>query len=282
LLAILGGIGAAFCFGASTLCSSRSSRMIGASSVVAWMMLIGLLALLPVVVLGGLPEQLDAGAGVWLILSAAGNVIGLLIVYAALRIEWVGIVAPITSTEGAVAALIAAAAGEAIGGGTGLALAVMVVGVVLTGIVRAERQEEHNHGRRGALLALLSAACFGVGLYATGRVGSDLPIVWAVLPARVAGVLFVAIPLAVGSRLRLTRRALPLVVASGLAEVVGFASFAFGARHGIAVSAVLASQFAAVAAVGAYLLFGERLGRLQLIGVAMILAGVAVLTGLTA
>ncbi|TML13552.1 MAG: hypothetical protein E6G33_11670 [Actinobacteria bacterium] len=282
MLAILGGIGAAFCFGASTLCSSRSSRMIGASSVVAWMMLIGLLALLPVVVLGGLPEQLDAGAGVWLILSAAGNVIGLLIVYAALRIEWVGIVAPITSTEGAVAALIAAAAGEAIGGGTGLALAVMVVGVVLTGIVRAERQEEHNHGRRGALLALLSAACFGVGLYATGRVGSDLPIVWAVLPARVAGVLFVAIPLAVGSRLRLTRRALPLVVASGLAEVVGFASFAFGARHGIAVSAVLASQFAAVAAVGAYLLFGERLGRLQLIGVAMILAGVAVLTGLTA
>ncbi|TML20350.1 MAG: DMT family transporter [Actinobacteria bacterium] len=282
MLAILGGIGAAFCFGASTLCSSRSSRMIGASSVVAWMMLIGLLALLPVVVLGGLPEQLDAGAGVWLILSAAGNVIGLLIVYAALRIEWVGIVAPITSTEGAVAALIAAAAGEAIGGGTGLALAVMVVGVVLTGIVRAERQEEHNHGRRGALLALLSAACFGVGLYATGRVGSDLPIVWAVLPARVAGVLFVAIPLAVGSRLRLTRRALPLVVASGLAEVVGFASFAFGARHGIAVSAVLASQFAAVAAVGAYLLFGERPGRLQLIGVAMILAGVAVLTGLTA
>jgi len=256
--------------------------MIGASSVGAWIMLIGLLALLPVVVLGGLPEQLDAGAGVWLILSAAGNVIGLLIVYAALRIEWVGIVAPITSTEGAVAALIAAAAGEAIGGGTGLALAVMVVGVVLTGIVRAERQEEHNHGRRGALLALLSAACFGVGLYATGRVGSDLPIVWAVLPARVAGVLFVAIPLAVGSRLRLTRRALPLVVASGLAEVVGFASFAFGARHGIAVSAVLASQFAAVAAVGAYLLFGERLGRLQLIGVAMILAGVAVLTGLTA
>src|SRR2546430_9428031 len=107
-------------------------------------------------------------------------------------------------------------------------------------------------------------------------------MVGAVLRAGGAGVLSAAIPFAAGSRLRLTGRALPLVVASGLAEVVGFASFAFGARHGIAVSAVLASQFAAVAAVGAYLLFGERLGRLQLIGVAMILAGVAVLTGLTA
>jgi drug/metabolite transporter (DMT)-like permease len=282
LLAILGGLGAAFCFGASTLCSTRSSRLIGASSVVAWMMLVGLLVLLPVVVAGGVPDQLDAGVGVWLVLSALGNVVGLLIVYAALRIEWVGIVAPITSTEGAVTALIAAAAGEAIAGGTGLALAVIVVGVVLTGIVRTERQKEHAHGRRGALLALLSAGCFGVGLYASARVGGDLPVVWAVLPARVAGVLFVAIPLALGSRLRLTRRALPLVVASGLAEVIGYTSFVLGARHGIAISAVLSSQFAAVATIGAYLLFGERLGRVQVIGVVMILAGVAALTALTA
>jgi drug/metabolite transporter (DMT)-like permease len=84
------------------------------------------------------------------------------------------------------------------------------------------------------------------------------------------------------SRLHLTRRALPLVVASGIAEVVGFASFAFGARHGIAISAVLASQFAAIAAVGGYVLFGERLTRIQLAGVVLILVGVATLTALTA
>ena len=32
---------------------------------------------------------------------------------------------------------------------------------------------------------------------------------------------------------------------TGLAEVAGFASYAVGARHGIAIAAVLASQFAA-------------------------------------
>ena len=133
---------------------------------------------------------------------------------------------------------------------------------------------------RVALLALVSAGLFGMGLYATGRVGADLTVTWAVLPARVVGVVAVTLPLALTSRLRLTRQALPLVVASGLAEVVGFASFAAGARHGIAVTAVLASQFAAVAAVGAYVLFGERLGRVQLTGVAMILAGVAALSAL--
>ena len=280
MLAILGGIGAAFCFGASTLCSTRSSRLIGSSSVVAWMMLVGLVALLPFLAAQGIPDQLDASVGVWLVLSGLGNVVGLLIVYAALRIEWVGIVAPITSTEGAVAALIAVAAGESIAGGTGLALAAIVIGIVLTGIVRSEHQE--HHGRRGALLALVSACCFGVGLYATARVGTELPLVWAVLPARLVGVVLVALPLALTSSLRLTRPALPLVVASGLAEIVGFASFAFGARHDIAVAAVLSSQFAAVAAVGAYVLFGERLTRAQLVGVILILAGVATLTALTA
>jgi drug/metabolite transporter (DMT)-like permease len=141
---------------------------------------------------------------------------------------------------------------------------------------------EERHGRRGALLALAAAGAFGVGLYATGRAGADLPVAWVVLPARAIGVLVVTIPLALTSRLELTRRALPLVVASGLAEVLGFASFAVGARHGIAVSAVLASQFAVIAAVGAYLLFGERLGRVQLIGVVLTVVGVALLTWLTA
>jgi drug/metabolite transporter (DMT)-like permease len=184
----------------------------------------------------------------WFVLTGMGNVVGMLIVYAALPIE----------------------------------RAVIVAGVVVAGVVRAELEVEHSYGRRGALLALLSAFCFGIGLYATARIGQDLPLVWAILPVRLAGVLFVAVPPALTSRLRLTRRALPLVVASGLAEVVGFASYAFGARYRIAISAVLASQFAAIAALGGYVLFGERLTRLQLVGVVLIMVGVATLAALTA
>ena len=277
MIAILGGLGAAVCFAASTLCSSRSSKLIGSASVVAWVMLIGLVATVPALLAARRPD-LGGNTALWLVLSGVGNVVGLLVVYAALRIERVGIVAPITSTEGAVAALIAAVAGEAIGGGTGAALGAVAVGVVLAGVVRERRAEGHDH--RGALLALASAGLFGVGLYSTGRVGGALPIAWAVLPARAVGVLIVTLPLALASRLRLTRRALPLVIGSGLAEVGGFASYAVGARHGIAISAVLAAQFAAVAAVGAYFIFGERLARLQIAGVALIIAGVAALTAL--
>jgi drug/metabolite transporter (DMT)-like permease len=279
VLPILVGVGAAFCFGGSTLCSARSSRLIGSSSVVAWMMLVGLVAVVPVIAFNGVP-RIDASAWTWLVLSGLGNVVGLLVIYAALRIERVGIVAPVTSTEGAVAALIAVAAGESIRPSTGIALAVIVVGIVLAGI-RGE-QPVSDHGRKGVALALLAAGCFGVGLYATGRVGVALPVVWAVIPARAAGVVFLTMPLGLTSRLRLTRSAAPLVVAAGLAEVVGFSLFAVGARHGIAITAVLSSQFAAVASVGAFFVFGERLGRIQILGASLILAGVALLTSLTA
>ena len=90
------------------------------------------------------------------------------------------------------------------------------------------------------------------------------------------------VPLALWGRLRLTRKAVPFVVASGLAEVAGFVSFAVGARHGIAIAAVLASQFAALAAVGAALLFKERLTRAGVAGVVVIAVGVAVVSALQA
>ena len=69
---------------------------------------------------------------------------------------------------------------------------------------------------------------------------------------------------------------------SGLTEIIGFATFTVGSRHGIAVAAVIASQFAGLAAVAAFFLFRERLARVQVAGVVAIAIGVAVLTGLEA
>ena len=92
-------------------------------------------------------------------------------------------------------------------------------------------------------------------------------------------------PFYVASAIGLVARkgwAWPLVLLSGCCEVLGFASYAEGSRHGIAVSAVLASQFAALAAVGAFLVFHERLARVQLAGVAAIVVGVGVLSLLQA
>ena len=288
MLAIVGGLGAALVFATVTLCNSRSSRMIGPSQLLAWVMLIGLAIVAPLVVLEGVPDDLDAESGAWLAVAGIGNVVGLLLAYAALRVGKVGIVAPVIATQGAVAAVLAVIAGESIGAGAAVTLAVIAVGVVLAGLAgepgeEAERPTAGAPDRSHAMLYALGAAfAIGWSLYATARASIDLPVVWALLPSRVIGVAVVTVPLVLRSGLRMTREALPLVLVAGVCEVLGFALFALGARHGIAVSAVLASQFAAVAAVAAYFLFGERLARIQLAGVTLIVAGVGVLSALEA
>ena len=119
-----------------------------------------------------------------------------------------------------------------------------------------------------------------MNLYASARIGATLPLVWSILPARVGGVLFVALPLLVTGRLRLTREAVPFVIVVAEPEVVGTLVYAFGARDGIAVAAVTSSQFGAIAAVVSVVAFGERLRRVQVAGIIVIAAGVAVLAAL--
>ncbi len=282
MIAVLAGLGAAAMFAGALLSSSRSARLIGPLSVLSWVMLVGLVAIAPFVAASGRPDGLDAGTVAWLGLSGAGNVGGLLLAYTALRTGKVGIVGPILSTEGAIAAVISVLAGEGIGLGSALTLALIAAGVALASTTGGPSEHATRSGAAALALPLAAALCFGASLYATGRVGADLGVAWAVLPARLIGVVVVATPLAARRRLRLTRRALPLVVAGGIFEVAGFAAYAAGARHDIAVSAVLASQFAALGTVAAYVLFHERLTRVQVLGVAAIASGVAVLTALQA
>jgi len=282
MIAVLGGLGAALAWACTMLTASRASPLIGSWSTLAWVMLTGLLVVGPVAAAQGRPESLDSGAVTWLAVAGIGNITGLLLVYTGLRIGKVGVVGPISSSEGAVAAVIAVLAGETLGAWTAAALLVVAVGVFLASRPPAEREEEGKDDPRAAWFALASALAFGAGLYATGRASIDLPISWAVLPPRLLGVVLVTIPLAAAGRLRLTRAAVPWVVASGLAEVVGFVSYAIGARHGIAITAVLASQFAAIAAIGAAVLFKERLSRTGVFGVVVTAIGVALVSALQA
>ena len=279
MIAVLGGLGAAVCWSAGTLSAARASRLIGAPRVLAWVMLVGLAVNAPLVIVSGLPEGLRGGRIVWFAVAGAANVGGLLLAYDALRIGKVSIVAPITSTEGAIAALIAVVAGESLRLGSAFVLGAIAVGVVLASRTPSDRP---SHPLRATLFAAGAALSFGVGLYATGRISMSLPIVWAMLPPRLVGTAVVAAPALARGRLRIVPAVIPFVVLSGLCEIGGFASYAVGARHSIAISAVLASQFAALAAVAAYFLLKERLTRVQVGGIVVVVAGVALLSALQA
>lgn len=276
MIAVFGGLGAAFAFGIATLAYSRATRQHSPFVVLAWVMLVGLALVVPGLALFGLPVDVTSDSAMWLALVGIGSVGGLLLVLAALRRGKVGIVATITSTEGAITAVFAAIAGDPLSLGVAAALAVVVVGVALTTIVPEELGSlDAPTTRRASLLALGAAFFFGLGLFATGRVGDGVPIVWILVPSRLISVLGVALPLALAGRLPLPGAAAPLVIIAGIAEVAGFGAFAVGAREAVAVSAVLASQFATVALVLAFILFRERISRLQLAGIALVIGGVA-------
>jgi drug/metabolite transporter (DMT)-like permease len=283
MIAILGGLGAACAWAISTLCSSRSSRMLEPITVVAWVMLFGLVLSGPVALAEGVPRRLDGAPGIWLLLGGAGNVGGLMLAYAAMRVGQVALVAPLVSTEGAIAAMIAVLGGEALAASVGVTLAVIVAGI---GLSAQPAERAHVELRRAHLrtvaLAIGAAFMFGTSLYATARAAEDLPAAWVVLSARLIGTLALAAPLLATGRLRLNRQAVPLMIVSGVCEVLGFFAFTAGSRHGIAVAAVLSSQFATLAALGGYLLFSERLSRTQVAGILTVLAGVAVLSALRA
>jgi drug/metabolite transporter (DMT)-like permease len=275
MIAVAGGLGAAVCWATALLIVSRATKLADPTSVLAGVMLTGFVVVVPIALSQGMPEGLGSAELRWLVIAGAGSLAGLLLTYTAVRIGMVSIVAPISSTQGAIAASIAVIAGETISPGVGAMLGLIVVGVVLVGIT-----ENGGSGDplRATLLAVGAAVSFGVSLYATGRVSDALPLVWAILPARVIGVALITLPLIALGRLHIPRPVRPLVVLAGLLEIVGFTSFALGSRHGIAIAAVLASQFAAIATVAAYFLFRERLTPLQVGGVVAIVTGVAAVT----
>ena len=220
--------------------------MLGASTVVAWVMVVGLVAGLVPAILATPAQPPEPSAIVLLVLAGLCNVTGLVFVYRGLRVGPVGIVAPITSTEGAIAALIAVLFGEALGLPAAVTLAMIAIGVVIAAIPAGgpdtgekpavagplaigdpvavpaldDAHVRPQRPRLAAVYGVAAASLFGVGLFsAATAVGLGVPIIWVAMSARLVGLFGVALPLLARRRLRLTPAAAPLVVTAGLAEI---------------------------------------------------------------
>jgi drug/metabolite transporter (DMT)-like permease len=281
MVPILGGLGAALLFTVSVLTSARASRLIGAESTVAWAMTIGLAVTLPVALVTAPSPNFGGGTWAWFLAAGLGNVFGLLLTYAAYRIGAVAVIVTIASTEGAIAAVLAVLFGEVMAPGTGLILAIVAVGVVVTATGSGSGAEGHEitpeQRIRAVLLATASAAFFGIGLYSSGRLSTLLPVAWAIQAPRAVGFVVVAIPLVAVRKIRLSRAAAPYVIGVGLAEVIGYTFYNWGAQEGIAVAAVLATLFAPLSSIAAFILFRERLATRQIAGIALVVIGVTIL-----
>lgn len=270
------GLLTAVFFATTAVVQSRTVKLISPWSTVGWTTLVGLVIVLPFTVSAGLPQEVTANAG-WLVLAGAGNTGGLLLVAVAYRFGKVGVIAPILATCGAIAAVIAALLGEPVTVAVGIVLLVIAGGVVLAATAPDPAPIQHERPVLAAVLAVCAALVMALGLYAFGRASGDVPLGWALLPARLIGTVAVFIPLLLARRLQITRQTLVFVVIMGFTEAIGYTVFSLAAADSVPIASVMSSQFAPIAAIAAYVLFRERLGRLQITGVAIIVVGVVAL-----
>lgn len=278
MIGVVGGLMAAVLWGLSTVAASRSTRLIGPQQALAYVMLTGLVIVLVVTpVVEGAPKDVSAAGIAWALVAGFASVWGLSMMYRALRIGKVGVVAPIASTEGALAAIFSVAfLGETLTVPVTLALCVVAAGIVVVTF----------HGRladlhmRPCLYAFAAATAFGVALISSAKAGDAVGVFWTILIARIVGVAYTAVPLRLRNDLPWPGRVVWICIFTGIAEVTGFAAYIYATADGVAVPAVLGSQFAAVAALASFVAFGERVTRMQFAGALVIMTGVAAVAAL--
>lgn len=280
MIGVVGGLVAALMWGSSTVAASRSTKAIGSQVALAYVMLTGfVIVAIAAPIARGLPDA-DAKHWAWAVLAGAASVAGLSALYRGLRIGKVGAVAPLASTEGAFAAVLSVVfLDQSLTTGIALALALVVCGVLMV-TFHASLSDLHVEP---SLWGITAAGLFGVGLISSAQAGGELGALWTILVARLVALAVLVAPLAMRGRLKPPGRHAGLLCAySGFAEVAGFAGYIAGAQHGVAVPAVLGAQFAAVAAILSYFIFGERLSRRQVFGAVVIAVGVGIVAALSA
>jgi len=199
--------------------------------------------------------------------------------YRGLAIGTMSIVAPISATGASVPVLVGLASGDRPSAVVLAGIAVAIVGVVLAAREQApEGSVAAAVARRSVLLALVAALGFGaffVGMDAS----ADAGVLWALLAARIASFSLIA-AVALGARPRVPTepRTLGLLAGVGLLDLAANACFAAATTEGLlSVTSVLASLYPLMTVLLARLVLGERVRRVQEVGIAAAVLGVVLI-----
>jgi drug/metabolite transporter (DMT)-like permease len=291
-IGLLTGLGAAVAWGTLDLFSALASRRIGSLRVTTGMQLVGAVLVWFAVIATGTevsrdPFVLVGGAFVGLVGAGA-----YLTYFTGLRIGPIAVVSGVVAAYGGLTVVLAVVIrGETLTPLQAFGAAVATIGVILTGIA-------FEGGLRGTRFASpgVAFAVVALILFATMTIASDVvidraPWLEVVVVSRTANAFLSVVVLVLATTVfrrrarplidgsedadgRVDRRVVGAVVLSGVLDVVGLASFAYGLEHAPTWLVGLASSFGpAVTIIVAVALLGERLRPIQWVGLAGILVG---------
>jgi drug/metabolite transporter (DMT)-like permease len=213
--------------------------------------------------------------------AAAGGlagIAGLTAFYRALAIGTMSIVAPIAATGVCVPVIVGIAGGERPAALQLAGIAAAIMGVVLVSRESDPDSERRRVARASVLLALFAA--IGFGSFAVGvRSSARADVLWALAAARSSATLAVGIAFVAtrAPRAPLRLHLVPLA-AIGMLDLASNGLYAVATRHGLlSLVAVGASLYPVATVMLARMLLGERVRRIQEVGIASAVAGIALI-----
>jgi drug/metabolite transporter (DMT)-like permease len=274
VLALVGAV----TYGVADFCGGLATKRTAAAAVIASGQLAGLVVLVPALAL--LPARLDAGALLWGAAAGVAGGLGLLLFYRSLADGTMSVVAPLTAVS---AAAVPVFVGLALGERPSLlALAGVLIALLAVVLVSAEGGRLPSWRElvadRSVGEALAAGMAFGLFFVLLSRPDHDTGL-WPVAGSRVASLVVMA-GVAVGARRPLlpARVALPLVVASGIADMSANVLFLLASRQGLLViTSVLTALYPASTVLLAQLVLHERIHRVQVAGLAAAAAAVTLI-----
>jgi drug/metabolite transporter (DMT)-like permease len=233
----------------------------------------------PLLVAVAVRGQVDAKGFTFGLLAGVGGGAGLAAFYRALSLGTMSVVSPIAACSAVVPFVISIATGE-----RPHTLAVAGAVAALAGAVLAsaeERRSDSPERSRAILLAVVAAVALGVFIYFLGLGSREGDALSTLVGARVGSLVTLLLGAAVlRGQVRVPRASLAVVAGVGLLDVGANALFAFASGRGLlSIVSVLGSLYPVTTVLLAYVFLHERLTRVQRIGVALALAGVATIAG---
>jgi drug/metabolite transporter (DMT)-like permease len=287
-VAIVFSVLCALVYGAGDFCGGLASKRTATLGVVVVAQFAGLVLLLVVLPFsGGAPVRSDWLWGAVCGISGGGAV-GLL--YRGLAIGKMGIVSPTTAVIAAAVPILfgVLARGErpswlAVGG-----IIAALFAVVCVSAAPDDASDGAGDGERatrklppGVLEALIAGTCFGAFFIALAQTRTEAGM-YPLLAARIATLAILtagAFATRHGADLRVARPVLAIALACGVLDLAANVLFMLAVRSGmISIVAVISSLYPASTVTLAAVLLGERLVRIQWIGVALALGGVAAIS----
>lgn len=270
-------------YGAADFLGGLASRRTNTIAIVVISQLAGLIALL--MMLPILPASSPVRDDfVWGSAAGLAGGIGVALLYRALAIGSMAIVAPITAVCAVtVPVTFAIAFGDRPGAGISAGIALAVLAIVLVSQQSAPAGDAATTSpprSSGVGIALASGIAIGLFFLALARTNADAGM-WPLVAARSTSfALFAIIALVTRRQVRMPRSVGAIAIAGGLLDMLANVLYLVATRYGpLSIVVTLSSLYPASTVLLARIVLGERLNARQIAGIICALAAVTLIVG---